>query len=131
MKAIIEIASNQDMHRRAVAAARALAAGKLETADLRIGFESAAQVFAELTAERLRTLETLRREGAQSVYALAKALGRNYSNVHGDVQRLIALGLVERDDDGVRVPFDELEIHVPLGTRLDKITPRLGEAAHA
>ena len=114
MKAIIEIASNQDMHRRAVAAARALAAGKIEATDFRIGFESAAQVFAELTVERLRTLETLRRGGTQSVYALAKALGRNYSNVHGDVQRLMALGLVERDGDGVRAPFDELEIHLPL-----------------
>ncbi|KAF1691591.1 MarR family transcriptional regulator [Pseudoxanthomonas koreensis] len=117
MKAIIEIASNADMHRRAVAAARSLATGKVETADFRIGFESAAQVFAELTAERLRTLETLRREGAQSIYALAKALGRNYSNVHGDVQRLMALGLVERDGEKVFAPFDELEIHVPLGAR--------------
>lgn len=117
MKAIIEIASNADMHRRAIEAARALSAGQAEDADFRIAFESAAQVFAELTAERLRTLETLRREGAQSVYALAKTLGRNYSNVHGDVQRLIALGLVERDEGGVRVPFDELEIHVPLGSR--------------
>ncbi len=117
MKAIIEIASNQDMHRRAVAAARRLASGTVETADFRIGFESAAQVFAELTAERLRTLETLRREGGQSIYALAKVLGRNYSNVHGDVQRLMALGLVERDGDGVRTPFDELEIHVPLGAK--------------
>jgi predicted transcriptional regulator len=114
MKAIIEIASNQDMHRRAVATARALAAGTVETADFVLGFESAAQVFAELTPERLRTLETLRRGGTQSIYALARALGRNYSNVHGDVQRLIALGLVERDGEGVRVPFDALEIHVPL-----------------
>ena len=105
------------MHRRAVAAAHALAAGKVETADFRIGFESAAQVFAELTTERLRTLETLRREGSQSIYALARALGRNYSNVHGDVQRLMALGLVERDGEKVHAPFDELEIHVPLGAQ--------------
>lgn len=118
MKAIIEIASNAAMHRRAIGAARALAAGKVESANYRLGFTSAAEVFAELTAERLRTLETLRREGAQSIYALAKALGRNYSNVHSDVQRLMALGLVERDGDGVRAPFDELEIHVPLNARV-------------
>lgn len=117
MKAIIEIASNADMHRRAVSAARALTAGKVQASDFRLGFESAAEVFAELTAERLRTLETLRSGGTQSIYALARALGRNYSNVHGDVQRLIALGLVERDAEGVRVPFDALEIHVPLGVR--------------
>lgn len=117
MKAIIEIADNTDMHRRAVAAARALATGEVQTADYRLGFSSAAEVFAELTAERLRTLQTLRAAGAMSIYALAKALGRNYSNVHQDVQRLIALGLVERDQDGVRVPFDALEIRVPLGAR--------------
>lgn len=117
MKAIIEIASNADMHRRAVAAARALAAGKADASECRIGFPDAAQMFAELTAERLRTLETLRREGPQSIYALAKRLGRNYSNVHRDVQRLMAFGLVERDAAGVRAPFDELEIHVPLGVR--------------
>ena len=114
MKAILEIASNEQMHRRALEAARNLARRKAQAADLHIGFEGAAHLFGELTAERLRTLETLRREGAQSIYALAKTLGRNYSNVHGDVSRLMALGLVEREDNGVRAPFDELEIHVPL-----------------
>lgn len=117
MKAIIEIASNADMHRREVAAASALAAGRVQTADYRLGFASAAEVFAELTSERLRTLETLHAHGTLSVYALAKQLERNYSNVHQDVQRLIALGLVERDESGVRVPFDALEIRVSLGTR--------------
>ncbi|MDN5870427.1 MAG: hypothetical protein L0H73_06870 [Nitrococcus sp.] len=114
MKAIIEIASNTDMHRHAMAAARAHANGNTRATDYRLGFESAAQLFAELTTERMRTLKTLRREGAQSIYSLAKTLDRNYSNVHSDVQRLMALGLVERGDDGVSVPFDELEIHVPL-----------------
>ncbi|MDR2213073.1 MAG: MarR family transcriptional regulator [Pseudomonadales bacterium] len=114
MKAILEIANDEKMHQRALEVARNLAAGKAQEADLHIGFESAAQLLAELTPERLRTLETLRSTGAQSVYALAKALGRNYSNVHGDIARMMALGLVEREGNTVRAPFDELEIHVPL-----------------
>lgn len=117
MKAIIEITSNADMHRHAINAARALAAGKVEATDYHLGFANAAQVFAELSPERLRTLETLHRNGVQSIYALAKTLERNYSNVHSDVQRLMALGLVERDSGGVRAPFDELEIHLPLGVQ--------------
>lgn len=117
MKAIIEIADNNDMHRRAMAAARSHASAQTQAIDFRLGFQSAAQVFAELTVERLRTLETLRQEGTQSIYALAKTLGRNYSNVHADVQRLMALGLVERGENGVSAPFDELEIHVPLSER--------------
>lgn len=114
-KAIIEIASNTEMHRRALDTARALKAGRAQVSDFHLGFENAAQVFTELTAERLRTLETLKRGGRQSVYALAKTLERNYSNVHSDIQRLIALGLVERDGDGVHVPFDSVEIHLALG----------------
>lgn len=117
MKAIIEIASNADMHARALQAARRHAVGHVDADDFHLGFDSAARVFSELTPERLRTLETLKREGTQSIYALAKILGRNYSNVHNDIQRLIALGLVERDENGVSVPFDALEIHVPLGRR--------------
>lgn len=114
MKAIIEIAGNTDMHRQAMAAARAHADGRTRAADYHLGLESAAQLFAELSTERLRALETLRRDGAQSIYALAKSLNRNYSNVYTDVQRLMALGLIERGEKGVSVPFDELEIHVPL-----------------
>jgi predicted transcriptional regulator len=46
---------------------------------------------------------------------LAKAAGRNYSNVHGDVTRLLDLGLIERaKDDSILVPFAEIDIRLPL-----------------
>ena len=48
-----------------------------------------------------------------SIYAVAKALGRNYSNVHADVHKLIEHGLVERDADGlVSVPWDDVVVQV-------------------
>jgi predicted transcriptional regulator len=57
----------------------------------------------------------LRRAGPCSVYALAKAAERNYSNVHADVARLEELGLIERNEEGaVSVPFESIEILVPL-----------------
>jgi len=72
-------------------------------------------LFSELTPARLDLLNTLRRVGPCSVYALAKAAERNYSNVHTDVARLEELRLVERTDEGaVSVPFDTIEILVPL-----------------
>lgn len=77
--------------------------------------KSAKSLFADLTPARLELLDTLRRVGPCGVYALAKAAERNYSNVHTDVARLEWLGLVERTEDGtVSVPFDALEILVPL-----------------
>jgi predicted transcriptional regulator len=54
---------------------------------------------ASLTPARWKVLETLRREGACSIYVLAKRLGRNYKNVHTDVARLAELGLVERPSE--------------------------------
>lgn len=81
----------------------------------RLSFESARTLFAELTPARLDLLNTLRGMGPASVYALAKTAGRNYSNVHADVARLVELGLIERTDDGmVTVPFDAVEIRMAL-----------------
>lgn len=80
-----------------------------------MSFESARSLFAELTPARLDLLDTLRRAGLSSVYALAKAAERNYSNVHTDVTRLEGLGLIERAKDGlVSVPFEAVEIRFPL-----------------
>lgn len=85
------------------------------TTDYCLSFESARALFAELTPARLDLLATLRRAGPCSVYTLAKAAERNYSNVHYDVARLEDLGLVERTDDGmVSVPFEAVEICFPL-----------------
>lgn len=72
-------------------------------------------MFTELTPARLDLLDTLGRVGPCSIYALAKAAERNYSNVHTDVSRLEELGLIERSEEGaVSVPYEAVEILVPL-----------------
>lgn len=83
--------------------------------DYLLSFESARTLFAELTPARIDLLDTLRRLGTSSIRALAQAADRNYSNVHADVARLEALGLVERTDKGkFCVPFESVEIRFPL-----------------
>lgn len=110
MKAIIDIARRGSIFDAALAD---LAAGG--SPDYHLSFESAKMLFAEITPARLDLLDALRRAGPCSVYALAKAAGRNYSNVHADVHKLIELGLIERgDDDMICVPFDAVEIHMAL-----------------
>jgi len=113
MKAIIEVSRKGSVFD---AAAEQLAGARRgRPPDLRLSFESARLLFAELTPARLDLLDTLRRFGPCSVYALAKAAVRNYSNVHTDIARLEELGLVERLDDGsIWVPFEVVEIRVPL-----------------
>lgn len=84
-------------------------------ADFLLRFESAKTMFSELTAARMDLLDVLKQMGACSVYALAKAARRNYSNIHTDVKRLIELGLICRDDSGaVFVPFSEVDIRFSL-----------------
>jgi predicted transcriptional regulator len=110
MKAIIELGPKGNVF---AIARDQLAAG--EAQDFRLSFESARMLFAELTPARIDLIDTLRRAGPCSVYALAKTAGRNYSNVHTDIGRLLELGLVERrEDETVHVPFEEIDIRLPL-----------------
>jgi len=113
MKAIIEVTRKGSIFRSV--AKQVTGAREGRTPDYRLSFESARSLFAELTPARLDLLDTLRRVGPCSVYALAKAAERNYSNVHTDISRLEELGLVERSEDGsVSVPFESVEILLPL-----------------
>jgi predicted transcriptional regulator len=113
MKAIIEVSARGSLFQ--TAANQVAAARKGKVPDFRVSFESARSLFAELTPARLGLLDTLRGVGPCSVYALAKAAQRNYSNVHTDVARLEELGLIERTETNeVSVPYDSVEIVLPL-----------------
>jgi len=61
-----------------------------------------------LTPARWALMERLKKEGPLSVYQLAKRLERDYKNVHTDVAQLLRLGVVERQGDGVALPWDLL-----------------------
>lgn len=113
MKAIVELSGRGSVFR--TAAQQLSEARRGRSPDYHLSFESARALFAELSPARLDLLDTLRRSGPCSVYALAKAAGRNYSNVHADVARLEQLGLIDRSEDGaVSVPYEAIEIRYPL-----------------
>jgi len=75
MKAIIKISARNSIFDAAMAD---IATGGNE--DFNLSFESARQLFAEIKPARLDLLGTLHKNGPCSIYALAKAAGRNYSN---------------------------------------------------
>lgn len=87
------------------------ARASLPAGDYYLGFANAAQLLAELPPRRLDTLRAVKRLGPVSIYAVAKALARNYSNVHTDVQKLIEHGLVDKQPDGrVTVPWADVVV---------------------
>lgn len=111
MKAIIELGhrgSAIEQAKRDLALAQAGG-----TADYHLIFESARTLFSELTPARIDALNYLRTHEPMSIYALAKKLGRNYSNVHADVDKLLKHGLVERDTNNlISARWDAVEIRL-------------------
>lgn len=70
-----------------------------------------------LTPRRLELVQALRAAGPVTVRALAQKLNRDYKNVHGDVQLLKRIGLIESYDARVRVPWDVIRLHTEISAK--------------
>lgn len=79
-----------------------------------LAFESWHTLSRVLTRKRMELLRYVRRHKVASVRALAKALERDYSNVHADVQALAAAGLLDADDGRVRADYDAIETKIAI-----------------
>ncbi|MFI5022486.1 MAG: hypothetical protein ACHQRJ_12630 [Alphaproteobacteria bacterium] len=79
-----------------------------------LAFESWDALTRVLTGKRMELLRYVRRHNVTSVRALAKALGRDYSNVHADVQALTAAGLLDAADGRVRADYDAIETKIAI-----------------
>jgi predicted transcriptional regulator len=79
-----------------------------------LAFESWEALARVLTGKRMELLHYVRRNNVTSVRALAKALSRDYSNVHADVKALAGAGLLENTSHGVRADYDDLETRIAI-----------------
>jgi len=79
-----------------------------------LAFESWDTLARTLTGKRMELLRHVRRHKITSIRALAKALGRDYSNVHADVQALTAAGLLDTTNGGVRADYDAIETRIAI-----------------
>ena len=82
-------------------------------AESHISFESWDLMTRTLTGKRLEILRHLHRSPEASIRSLAKAMGRDYSNVHADVVALLQGGLID-DQDGLRCEYDAIELKMAL-----------------
>lgn len=110
--------SLQESGRRAAAAMKALAAGNEVEPYFGVSFDQVGQMFAAFTPKRWELIAALRAAGPLTVAELARQLGRNYKNVHTDVQQLIEWMAVERGEDGrVSVPWSDIVVDMKLPQR--------------
>jgi predicted transcriptional regulator len=67
-----------------------------------------------LSPRRLELLRFVRQHGAASVRELAASLGRDYKNVHQDVNALEAGGLLLREGRRLSAPWNEVQASINL-----------------
>lgn len=79
-----------------------------------LAFESWDALARVLSSRRMELLRYVRRNHVTSIRSLAKALGRDYSNVHADVQALARAGLLESTPKGVRADYDTIETKIAI-----------------
>ena len=79
-----------------------------------LAFESWDALARVLTGKRMELLRYVRRHKVTSIRALAKALERDYSNVHADVQALTAAGLLEAENGSIRADYDAIQTKVAI-----------------
>jgi predicted transcriptional regulator len=79
-----------------------------------LAFESWEALARVMTGKRIELLHYVRRHQVTSVRALAKALGRDYSNVHADVQALTAAGLLDTAGGRLQADYDVIETRIAI-----------------
>ncbi len=85
---------------------------------LRGNLADLAPLAAVFTPKRWELIGKLREIGPVSVAELARQLGRDYKNVHGDVEKLAEWLAIDRDDSGkVVVPYAEIVLEMRLPDR--------------
>ncbi len=96
-------------------------AGKIGPPRIGLTFESIDAVRNVLTPKRLGLLKAIRESRPKSVYALAKATGRQLKTTQDDVSMLARLDLVElerghgkRAGLKPRVRYDSIRLNIPL-----------------
>ncbi|PIR19433.1 MAG: hypothetical protein COV48_02010 [Elusimicrobia bacterium CG11_big_fil_rev_8_21_14_0_20_64_6] len=96
-------------------------AGKIGPPRIGLTFESIDAVRNVLTPKRLGLLKAIRESRPKSIYALAKATGRQLKNTQADVAMLARLDLVElerghgkRTALKPRVRYDSIRLNIAL-----------------
>jgi predicted transcriptional regulator len=103
------ISSTADAGRRFVSAWESAKKKKGDPEENNLNFIGMKAFMSTMTAKRWIVLKHLNTEGPMSIRALSKELERDYKSVHGDVTKLMELGLIIKRDDGkIEAPYDRI-----------------------
>lgn len=109
----LHVGSIEEMGKRFAGAWHRLERGKT-VKETHLTFFTLEAMMSTLSPKRLELLKHVHRHPAGTVAALAKTLGRDYKRVHDDVSALAHAGLIVRDENGIRAPYDSVQAIVSL-----------------
>lgn len=105
----ISVGSLQD------ARARLAAAFEGQAQEPRINFATLDLMWRTLTPRRQELLQAMAGHEAMSIRAAARLVGRDVKAVHGDVQALLAAGVLKSSEgEGVILPYDAVHVDYQL-----------------
>lgn len=78
-------------------------------------FESVEQLWSTMTPSRWELVRAMTGAGAMSIRAAARLVGKDVKNVHADVQALLKVGVLEREEGLVLFPFDVIHVDFMIG----------------
>src|SRR5689334_22171031 len=100
----VHVETLQEAGRRFVRAWRRAERGE-RVQEEHLSFESLERLLATLSPKRIELVRFVRRRPNLSIADVARALGRDYKRVHGDVRALETAGLLEEGETGLRAPY--------------------------
>ena len=112
-KITVHVGGAREMGRRFAEAYWRAAMGE-DVEERHVTFLSLEEMMTALTPKRLELLRHLRKKEADSIKALALALGRDYKRVHEDVTTLGAVGLIVRENGRIATHWTALAAEVSL-----------------
>jgi predicted transcriptional regulator len=93
---------------------RMAAAFRGEEQGAHLSFASAELLWKVLTAKRWEILRAMTGEGEIAIREVARRVDRDVKAVHGDVQALLAAGILDRTERGVIFPYDAIHVDFTL-----------------
>jgi predicted transcriptional regulator len=111
----VRIESDDTFFDRARAIAKRIDKGEIRDYGEHLSFATYEQFTSAFSEKRYDLLRRLKAHGPCSIRALSKDLTRDYKSVHGDVKKLLELGLIEKRNDGlIEAPYDTIVSEISL-----------------
>lgn len=75
-----------------------------------ITFPSAELLWKKLSPKKMQIAEAMAGAGEMTMREVSRRVGRDFKAVHTDILGLIEVGVIERTEDGVIMPFGEIHL---------------------